>query len=131
VVIQRVLTDNGSCYRSRLWVAACQQQLAITPKRIRPYRPQTNGKVEQFNRILVEGWAYRRLYPTEPARRAAFGPWLHWYHHHRRGPRARLEVVHPSPAVPTSPSLKIGQQDGAGSEQTGRGGGLATEPTRR
>jgi transposase InsO family protein len=82
VVIQRVLTDNGSCYRSHLWRDTCQQ-LAITAKRTRPYRPQTNGKVERFNRTLVEGWAYRRLYPTEAARRAAFGPWLHWYNHHR------------------------------------------------
>jgi transposase InsO family protein len=82
VVIQRVLTDNGSCYRSHRWRDTCQQ-LAITPKRTRPYRPQTNGKVERFNRTLLEGWAYRRLYATEHARRAAFGPWLHWYNHHR------------------------------------------------
>jgi len=82
VVIQRVLTDNGSCYRSRWWAAACRQ-LAITPKRTRPYRPQTNGKVVRFNRTLLEGWAYRRLYASEAARRAAFGPWLHWYNHHR------------------------------------------------
>jgi transposase InsO family protein len=82
VVLQRVLTDNGSCYRSRLWREVCQQ-LEITPKRTRPYRPQTNGKVERFNRTLLEGWAYRRLYRSETARRAAFGPWLHWYNHHR------------------------------------------------
>jgi transposase InsO family protein len=82
VVIQRVLTDNGGCYRSHLWRQACQQ-LAITISHTRPYRPQTNGKVERFNRTLVEGWAYRRLYPSETARRAAFAPWLHWYNHHR------------------------------------------------
>ena len=82
VVIQRVLTDNGSCYRSHQWTAACRQ-LGITPKRTRPYRPQTNGKVERFNRTLLEGWAYRRLYASEAARRAAFAPWLHWYNHHR------------------------------------------------
>ena len=82
VHIQRVLTDNGSCYRSQLWHQVCQQ-LAITHKRTRPYRPQTNGKVERFNRTLVEGWAYRRLYQSEQARRAAFAPWLHWYNHHR------------------------------------------------
>jgi transposase InsO family protein len=82
ITIQRVLTDNGSCYRSHLWRQACQQ-LAVTPKCTRPYRPQTNGKVERFNRTLVEGWAYQRLYPSEHARRAAFAPWLHWYNHHR------------------------------------------------
>jgi transposase InsO family protein len=82
VVIQRVLTDNGSCYRSHLWHQTCQQ-LDITPRRTRPYRPQTNGKVERFNRTLLDGWAYRRLYPSEAARRAAFGPWLHGYNHHR------------------------------------------------
>jgi transposase InsO family protein len=82
VLIQQVLTDNGGCYRSHLWAQTCQQ-LGITSRWTRPYRPQTNGKVERFNRTLVEGWAYRRLYPSEAARRAAFGPWLHWYNHHR------------------------------------------------
>jgi transposase InsO family protein len=82
VVIQRVLTDNGSCYRSHLWAQTCRQ-LAITYQRTRPYRPQTNGKVERFNRTLLDGWAYRRPYASEAARRAAFPPWLHWYNHHR------------------------------------------------
>ena len=82
VAIQQVLTDNGGCYRSHLWRDTCRD-LRIIHKRTRPYRPQTNGKVERFNRTLLEGWAYRRLYPTEAARRAAFGPWLHWYNHHR------------------------------------------------
>jgi transposase InsO family protein len=80
--IQRVLTDNGSCYRSHRWRTTCQQ-LGITPKRTRPYRPQTNGKVERFNRNLLDGWAYRRLYTSESARRAAFPGWLHWYNYHR------------------------------------------------
>jgi transposase InsO family protein len=82
ITIQRVLTDNGACYRSHTWRQTCQQ-LGITAKRTRPYRPQTNGKVERFNRTLVEGWAYRRMYASEAARRAAFVPWLHWYNHHR------------------------------------------------
>jgi transposase InsO family protein len=77
-----VLTDNGACYRSRLWCEV-RRQLGITAKRTRPYRPQTNGKIERFNRTLVEGWAYRGLYPTEQARRAALGPWLHCYNYHR------------------------------------------------
>jgi transposase InsO family protein len=82
VLIQRVLTDNGACCRSHRWHQRCQQ-LGITAKHTRPSRPQTNGKVERFNRTLTEGWASRRLYPSEAARRAAFGPWLHWYNHHR------------------------------------------------
>jgi transposase InsO family protein len=49
VLVQRVLTDNGGCYRSHAWRQACQQ-LGIAHKRTRPYRPQTNGKVERFNR---------------------------------------------------------------------------------
>ena len=77
-----MLTDNGSGYRSRLWAQACRR-LGIIAKRTRPYRPQTNGKVERFNRTLLEGWAYRRLYVSEADRRAAFGPWLHWDNHHR------------------------------------------------
>jgi Integrase core domain/leucine-zipper of insertion element IS481 len=102
VVIARVLTDNGGCYRSHLWREVCQQ-LEIIHKRTRPYRPQTNGKVERFHRTLIQGWAYRRLYPSEQARRAAFAPWLHWYNHHRPTPHSA--VVHPSAAAPTSPSL--------------------------
>jgi transposase InsO family protein len=82
ITVQRVLTDNGSCYRSHLWAQTCRQ-LAITYQRTRPYRPQTNGKVERFNRTLLDGWAYRRPYASEAARRAAFPPWLHWYNHHR------------------------------------------------
>jgi transposase InsO family protein len=77
VTIQRVLSDNGACYRSHQWAQTCQQ-LGITHKRTRPYRPQTNGKVERFNRTLLAEWAYRRLYASEQARRAAFGPWRHW-----------------------------------------------------
>jgi len=49
VSIERVISDNGSCYRSRDWAAACAA-LGITPKRTRPYRPQTNGKVERYHR---------------------------------------------------------------------------------
>ena len=114
ITIQRVLTDNGSCYRSHRWTAACRQ-LAITPKRTRPYRPQTNGKVERFNRTLLEGWAYRRLYASEAARRAAFSPWLHWYNHHR--PHNSLGGRPPSPAAPTSPSLTASAVAGGTDDQ--------------
>jgi transposase InsO family protein len=82
VRIERVLSDNGSCYRSRLWAAACAE-LGITPKRTRPYRPQTNGKVERFHRTLNQEWAYKKFYSSESARRAAYPAWLHDYNHHR------------------------------------------------
>ncbi|REF98493.1 transposase IS481 family protein [Asanoa ferruginea] len=81
VRVQRVLSDNGSAYRSRLWRETCTQ-LGITVKKTRPYRPQTNGKIERFHRTL-NAWAIDRFYPTEHHRRAALPRWLHFYNHHR------------------------------------------------
>jgi transposase InsO family protein len=80
--IRRVLTDNGACYRSRLWRETLNTA-GITHKTTRPYRPQTNGKVERFNRTLADEWAYARPYHSETQRRAALAPWLHMYNHHR------------------------------------------------
>ncbi|MEW1633110.1 integrase core domain-containing protein, partial [Streptomyces sp. NPDC093801] len=77
-----VLTDNGSCYKSHAWrdlLAAA----GIAHKRTRPYRPQTNGKVERLNRTLLDEWAYARPYQSEQERRDAFPQWLHTYNHHR------------------------------------------------
>ncbi|MFB9685989.1 IS481 family transposase [Amycolatopsis plumensis] len=82
VTVERVLSDNGSAYRSHAWRDTCAE-LGIIPKRTRPYRPQTNGKIERFHRTLAEGWAYARFYPSEAARRAALPGWLHFYNHHR------------------------------------------------
>lgn len=82
VSVQRVLSDNGSAYRSHAWQATCQE-LGITPKRTRPYRPQTNGKIERFHRTLADGWAYARYYPTETARRQVLPGWIHFYNYHR------------------------------------------------
>jgi transposase InsO family protein len=82
ITVARVLTDNGSCYKSRLWREALTTA-GITHKRIRPYRPQTNGKVERFNRTLLDEWAYARPYRSETERRAALPRWLHAYNHHR------------------------------------------------
>ena len=82
VVVQRVLSDNGSAYRSHLWHHTCLE-LGITPKRTRPYRPQTNGKIERFHRSLADGWAFKKLYTSESARRAALPAWIHFYNHHR------------------------------------------------
>jgi transposase InsO family protein len=82
VTIERVLSDNGSCYRSHAWRDACTD-LGITPKKTRPYRPQTNGKIERFHRTLGDGWAYRRFYSSTTERNATLGNWLHFYNHHR------------------------------------------------
>jgi transposase InsO family protein len=82
VVVERVLSDNGSCYRSHAWANACTD-LGITHKRTRPYRPQTNGKIERFHRTLADGWAYARFYGSETDRRAALPGWIHFYNHHR------------------------------------------------
>ncbi len=82
VTVERVLTDNGSCYRSQLWTRTCLD-LGITVKRTRPYRPQTNGKVERYHRTLLVEWAYVRPYRSEAARRKALRGWQHLYNHHR------------------------------------------------
>jgi transposase InsO family protein len=82
VLVERVLSDNGSCYRSNAWRDACTE-LSITHKRTRPYRPQTNGKIERFHRTLADGWAYARFYDSETQRRAALPDWLHFFNHHR------------------------------------------------
>jgi transposase InsO family protein len=82
VTVQRVLSDNGSCYKSNLWRETCAD-LGITPKKTRPYRPQTNGKIERFHRTLAEGWAFKKFYTSESARLAALPAWVHQYNHHR------------------------------------------------
>jgi transposase InsO family protein len=82
VTTRRVLSDNGSCYRSYAWRDACTE-LGVTPKRTRPYRPQTNGKIERFHRTMADGWAFKRFYASESARRKALPAWLHEYNHHR------------------------------------------------
>jgi transposase InsO family protein len=82
IAVERVLTDNGSCYRSRAWRDALAGA-GIKHKRTRPYRPQTNGKVERFHRTLAEEWAYAHPYRSEAERAEAFTGWLHHYNHHR------------------------------------------------
>lgn len=97
ITIERVLSDNGSCYRSRDWATACTD-LGITHKRTRPYRPQTNGKVERYHRTLADEWAYTRPYRSETERRAALDPWLHTYNHHRG--HTALKGLPPASRVP-------------------------------
>jgi transposase InsO family protein len=81
ITVKRVLTDNGSCYRSYAFKDALGPE--IKHKRTRPYRPQTNGKVERYNRTMLDEWAYAHPYRSEAERVAAFADWLHHYNHHR------------------------------------------------
>ncbi len=82
VVVERVLSDNGTAYRSFPWRDVCAE-LRITHKRTRPYRPQTNGKTERFHRTLADGWAYACFYESTEQRNVALPGWLHFYNHHR------------------------------------------------
>lgn len=80
ISVQKVLTDNGSCYRSHAFRDALG---GIEHRRTRPYRPQTNGKVERFHRTLADEWAYVRLYTSDAERCNEFPKWLHTYNYHR------------------------------------------------
>jgi transposase InsO family protein len=80
--VERVLTDNGSCYRATLHALACRR-LRIRHLRSRPYRPQTNGKAERFIRTLLNGWAYGAIYASSTERTRALDGWL-WHYNHRR-----------------------------------------------
>ena len=82
ITCERVLTDNGSCYRSGLWHRACQATGTKVTK-TRPRRPQTNGKVERFHRILLEEWAYIRPWTSETQRTHHYRGFIHFYNHHR------------------------------------------------
>jgi transposase InsO family protein len=82
VRIERVLSDNGSAYRSRVVAAACQA-LRVAQRWTRPYRPQTNGKAERFIQTLLREWAYGHPYFSSFARQAALPTWLHYYNWHR------------------------------------------------
>jgi transposase InsO family protein len=84
--VERVLSDNGSCYRSTLH-ALCCRLLGIRHLRTRPYRPQTNGKAERFIRTMLAGWAYGALYRNSSERRTALDGWL-WHYNHERSHRA-------------------------------------------
>jgi transposase InsO family protein len=83
ITVERVITDNGSAYRSSVHAIACRA-MGIRHQRTRPYRPQTNGKAERFIRTLLSGWAYGALYRNSSERTAALDAWLDYYNHRRR-----------------------------------------------
>lgn len=87
VQVQRVMTDNGSAYRSTPFAKTCRW-LRLAHKRTRPYTPRTNGKAERFIQTLLRQWAYQRAYPNSGLRNAALPDWLHRYNHQR--PHASL-----------------------------------------
>jgi transposase InsO family protein len=80
ITIEAVLSDNAKNYVGKDFTAALD---GIEHRRIRPRRPQTNGKVERFNRTLLDEWAYVRTYTSNSQRTRALDRWLHLYNHHR------------------------------------------------
>jgi transposase InsO family protein len=82
VIIERVMTDNGSPFVSKAFRELCTS-LGLRHKRIRPYTPQTNGKAERFIQTLLREWAYRFSYSSSEERKLWLLPYLHFYNHHR------------------------------------------------
>lgn len=82
ITIERVLSDNGSCYRPADF-AACCERLQIRHSHTRPRRPQTNGKAERFIQTLLHEWAYARLYATSDERASTLPTWINHYNYRR------------------------------------------------
>ncbi len=92
VTVTRVMTDNGSCYKSFAFRDACKA-LGLRHIRTRPYTPKTNGKAERFIQTSLREWAYARAYPTSDQRKDALEPWPHNYNWHR--PHGSLKSMTP------------------------------------
>lgn len=99
VPVERVLTDNGSCYQSEGF-ATTALALGIGQRFTRPYRPQTNGKAERFIRTLLTEWAYARAYGHSTARTAALTPYLRFYNFHRA--HTALSFLPPASRLPAA-----------------------------
>jgi transposase InsO family protein len=98
ITVAEVLTDNGACYTSREFAAALGSH--IKHRRTRPYRPQTNGKVERFHRTMAREWLYAKVWRSDSAREAALRSWLKIYNHHR--PHTALAGRPPISRTPTA-----------------------------
>jgi len=92
VTVERVMTDNGSCYRSRAFARACKR-LRLRHIRTKPYTPKTNGKAERFIQTALREWAYAIAYRDSGQRRTELPRWLHRYNWHR--PHASLKANTP------------------------------------
>ena len=106
IKVERLLTDNGSAYRSTMHAIACRA-LGIRHLRTRPYRPQTNGKAERFIRTLLGGWAYGAIYRTSPERTAALDGWLWHYNHQRTTLSPRPQAPDRSPRRANQPARDL------------------------
>jgi len=97
IQVERLMTDNGSCYRATVHALACKA-LGIKHLRTRPYRPRTNGKAERFIRTMLGGWAYGAIYQNSDERRRALAGWLDFYNrrrpHRSLSHQAPLERLH-------------------------------------
>ncbi len=82
ITVQRVMSDNGACYRSSIHAFACRA-LGVRHLRTRPYRPRTNGKAERFIRTLIADWAHGPIYASSHERTQALDGWI-WTYNHRR-----------------------------------------------
>ena len=100
ITVERVMTDNGACYRSHLHRIACHQ-LGIRHLRTQPYRPRTNGKAERFIQTLTRRWAHGRTYHTNRERIAALTPWLEHYNYTR--PHGSLSHKPPGSRLTNAP----------------------------
>ncbi|HLB06988.1 MAG TPA: integrase core domain-containing protein, partial [Alphaproteobacteria bacterium] len=92
VSVQRVMTDNGSCYKSFAFARACKR-LGLRHIRTKPYTPKTNGKAERFIQTALREWAYAKAYTHSDQRTAELPIWLHRYNWHR--PHASLKAMTP------------------------------------
>jgi len=98
IAVQRILTDNGSCYVSKHFAQVCRR-LGLRHSFTRPYRPQTNGKAERLIQTLLREWAYRFVYHSSIQRTRCLTNYLHFYNWHRehqalgrRAPASRIPL---------------------------------------
>ena len=108
VSVERVMTDNGSAYRSHRWRHACGA-LELRHIRTRPYTPRTNGKAERFIQTSLREWAYARPFASSPERTAALIPWLE----HDNTARPHAALAHQPPATRLHPPAFLGSTEGA------------------
>jgi transposase InsO family protein len=92
ITVERVMTDNGSCYISGAFARACKR-LGLKHLRTKPYTPRTNGKAERFIQTALREWAYAKAYHHSDQRSAELLPWLHRYNWHR--PHGSLDALPP------------------------------------